>query len=65
MNEHDRLILKAMTTYGGQFVKALSYTCLVADSNNFERLKAAFQDVFKSYEQFIPQTANQTATAQT
>lgn len=40
---------RAMTKYGGSFLKALGECLLLADDFNTARLEAAFSDYFKQY----------------
>ena len=45
----DYWTIKAMTTYGGGFVKALGHAAAQADENNLRRIKAAFPEYWKQY----------------
>ena len=45
----DREILRAMTTYGGSFAQAIARAALLADSENFVKLKAAFPELWNRY----------------
>jgi hypothetical protein len=53
MTDHDIKILKAMKRYGGSFASNIAQAALAADSINYARLKAAFPDLWDSYERFI------------
>lgn len=50
MNDQDYWTLKAMQVYGGGFVKALAQAAHHADSSNFEKIKRAFPEYWKQYE---------------
>ena len=45
----DREILNTMATYGGSFAQAIARAALVADSENFIKLKAAFPELWDRY----------------
>lgn len=49
MNDQDYWTLKAMSKYGGGFVKALAQAAHQADANNRERIKNAFPEYWKEY----------------
>jgi len=53
MKDNDYLILEAMTTYGGSFVKTLAWAAQRADSENYAKLKAAFPELWDSYAAFV------------
>ena len=42
-------ILRAMIKYGGGFVKALAKAAATADSLNYDRLQAAFPEIWDQY----------------
>ena len=42
-----------MKRYGGSFASSIAQAALAADSINYARLKAAFPDLWDSYERFI------------
>jgi len=56
MKNQDYEILEAMSTYGGSFVKSLAQTARFADSENYAKLKAAFPDIWDSYQDFVRTT---------
>lgn len=41
--------VRAMHRYGGSFAKALAQAFIVADVQNYARLKAAFPEIFAHY----------------
>ena len=45
-----RLVVATMLRFGGSFVKALANAFQAADPVNFERLRAAFPDIWSRYE---------------
>jgi hypothetical protein len=47
------LVVRAMETYGGGFLKALANAWRHADANNKHRLEAAFDDYFETYKQYV------------
>ena len=49
MTRDEQWTLKAMTTFGGGFVKALAQAAHQADPINLERLKQAFPEYWKKY----------------
>lgn len=49
MNESDFWTLKAMSKYGGGFVKALAQAAHQADPNNLQRIKNAWPEYWKEY----------------
>lgn len=42
--------IEFMHRFGGAFVKALAHAAAAADPNNFQRLKAAFPEIWETYE---------------
>lgn len=52
MTTSDIQTLNAMSQYGGSFVKALACAALHADSENLERIKKAFPELWDTYRQF-------------
>jgi len=52
MKNEDYKILEAMTTYGGSFAKAIARAALLADSDNYAKLKAAFPELWTKYAAF-------------
>jgi len=53
MKEQDLELIGMMARYGGSFVKALAEAAYKADESNYQRLKAAFPDIWQSYEKFL------------
>jgi hypothetical protein len=51
MSDQDFETLQAMTKFGGGFVKALAQAAHHADSNNLERIKQAWPEYWKQYEE--------------
>jgi pyruvate/2-oxoacid:ferredoxin oxidoreductase beta subunit len=51
MEEQDFKIIEAMEEYGGSFVQALAACLRRADPFNFQKLKIAFPEYFKEYEE--------------
>lgn len=51
MSEQDQKVIDAMETYGGSFAAALSVAFRRADLKNFAKLKAAFPEIWKVYEE--------------
>jgi hypothetical protein len=49
----DLEVLAMMTKFGGSFVKALAECAHRADDTNFDRLKAAFPDIWKRYTELL------------
>ena len=45
----DIVILDAMDAYGGSFVKSIALAARVADSENYNRLRSAFPDLWDRY----------------
>lgn len=56
MNDADWKAVRCMEVYGGGFVGALAEAFYRADEINFSRLKAAFPDYWKQYEEMAAQT---------
>ena len=52
MKDEDYKILEAMTLYGGSFAKAIARAALLADSENYAKLKAAFPELWTKYAAF-------------
>lgn len=53
MNQDEKLAMcRAMRVYGGSFVKALSECFILADSENQERLEAAFPEYVEQYREW-------------
>ena len=50
---HDHRIVEAMSKYGGSFAKAIAKAALLADENNYNKLKAAFPELWERYERFV------------
>jgi len=48
---YDEKIVQAMETFGGSFVKALANAMRLADMKNYQILRKAFSDYFKTYEE--------------
>jgi len=53
--DQDFAALSMMTRYGGSFVAALAEVAYKSDADNYQRLKAAFPDIWKRYEDFAKQ----------
>lgn len=51
MNEEQFEVVVAMENYGGSFVKTLASCFHKADPNNFIKLKNAFPEYWKQYEE--------------
>jgi pyruvate/2-oxoacid:ferredoxin oxidoreductase beta subunit len=51
MTDEEFEVVEAMSKYGGSFVQALAECFHRADSNNFEKLKNAFPEYWKQYEE--------------
>ncbi len=49
-HSRDHWTLKAMQNFGGGFVKQLAEACRHADANNLQRIKDAFPEYWKQYE---------------
>jgi len=52
MNEEEFAVVENMACFGGSFVKALAECFHKADRENFEKLKTAFPNYWKQYEDF-------------
>lgn len=53
MTTQDSRIVDAMSQYGGSFAKAIANAAKVADSDNYNKLKQAFPELWKRYESFV------------
>ena len=51
MPDADMDVIEAMEKYGGSFVVALAQAFRRADLTNFAKLKAAFPEYWKQYEE--------------
>lgn len=51
MPEEEYKIIDAMLTYGGNFVQSLAEAAHRADVNNYQKLKNAFPEYWKQYEE--------------
>lgn len=51
MNDHEIEVIETMQKYGGGFVKALAQCFLLADGNNFYKLRETFPEYWKQYEE--------------
>ena len=51
MTDKEFEVVETMTKYGGSFVKALAECYHRADNNNFIKLKIAFPEYWKQYEE--------------
>lgn len=60
MDDKDRLILLAMEEHGGHFAAALAGAAFRADQKNFDRLKAAFPDIWAEYAWVVDHTKRPT-----
>ncbi len=48
-SEIDLQTINAMIQYGGSFAKNLGQAAIAADSENYNKLKNAFRDLFDEY----------------
>ena len=53
MTTQDLRIIDAMSQYGGSFAKAIANAAKVADSENYNKLKQAFPELWERYESFV------------
>ena len=53
MTIQDFRIIDAMSQYGGSFAKAIANAAKVADSDNYNKLKQAFPELWERYESFV------------
>jgi pyruvate/2-oxoacid:ferredoxin oxidoreductase beta subunit len=53
MNDEDFVMVEAMERYGGSFVKSLANCFFHADDINFDKLKRAFPEYWKEYEEQV------------
>ena len=53
MTTQDSRIIDAMSKYGGSFAKAIANAAKVADSDNYNKLKQAFPELWERYESFV------------
>ena len=53
MTTQDSRIIEAMSNYGGSFAKAIANAAKVADSENYNKLKQAFPELWERYESFV------------
>lgn len=51
MSEADQKVIQAMIRFGGSFVSNLGKAALCADANNLQRIKDAFPEYWKQYEE--------------
>jgi hypothetical protein len=51
MTDHEYEVVEQMFAEGGDFIKALARCLHHADDNNFSKLKAAFPEYWKQYEE--------------
>lgn len=49
MSLTDLRAIDAMSSHGGNFVRALSHAAAAADPQNLEKLKAAFPEIWEKY----------------
>lgn len=52
-DEKSYLVVEAMEKYGGSFIQSLAMAFRHADSINFNKLKNAFPEYWKQYEDMI------------
>ena len=45
----DNITIENMREFGGSFVRALAVAAVMADQENYNRLVAAFPDLFRRY----------------
>ena len=57
MNIKDYKILRAMDLYGGGFDQSLAQAATLANAENFDRLKAAFPEVWDCYAELVKRNA--------
>jgi hypothetical protein len=50
-DDHD--IISAMICHGDAFTSKIAQAALVADDDDFAKIKAAFPELWKRYEEFI------------
>jgi hypothetical protein len=50
MNPYTTKVIEEMELYGGSFVEALATAFRRADQKNFEKLKAAFPEIWNQYQ---------------
>lgn len=53
MKPEDFDILTAMEKFGGSFASSIAKTARLADSENYERLKSAFSELWAKYALFV------------
>jgi hypothetical protein len=53
MSVTDYEIVQAMERFGGHFVKALAVCCHRADADNFNRIRAAFPELWAEYAEHV------------
>ena len=53
MSDQDIKTTAMMIRYGGDFASTLARAALLADSDNFRRIKIAFAGLWLKYEQFV------------
>ena len=53
MTTQDLRIIDAMSQYGGSFAKAIANAAKVADSDNYNKLKQAFPELWEKYDSFV------------
>ena len=53
MTTQDSRIIEAMSKYGGSFAIAIANAAKVADSDNYNKLKQAFPELWEKYESFV------------
>jgi pyruvate/2-oxoacid:ferredoxin oxidoreductase beta subunit len=51
MTDQEYNVIEEMETYGGSFVKCLAMCFYKADEDNFKKLKDAFPEYWKQYEE--------------
>jgi len=64
MTTEDREIVKMMEQYGGSFVKSLTRAIYCADTNNFQKIKDAFPELWVRYREFVKEDISELPTAQ-
>lgn len=60
MSKKELEVIDAMRTYGGSFAKSLGATMILADPENFGRLRAAFPELWGDYEMMVERLNQQT-----
>lgn len=62
MSKKELEVIEAMRTYGGSFAKSLGATMILADLENFRRLRTAFPEIWGDYEMMVDRLNQQTVS---